>query len=220
MSKDKIIRRHQIHERERTFGRSVTSEKELRDRLGLPPKNEGRERRLSNTRKASTAAGLRRSSLDQYGHFDIRGRTITFQEKRQHHHGRGGAGRASRPKVALSRDAKMQQRAAGKSSHAKRINRREKLILLKEEKDRFDAMREIQSNTSRFKQYYALAMSGFAFGTLWCVGAVVFMIAEHRIQQLSYFQALYFCYVSLLTIGYGDYSPKSNAGKPFFSTLR
>jgi potassium channel subfamily K len=216
MSKDKIIRRHQLNERERTFGRSVTSEKELRDRLGLPPKNEG-ERRLSNARKASTSAGIRRSSLDQYGHFDIHGRTITFQEKRQHHHGgRGGAGRTSKPKTALSRDAKLQQRAAGKSGHAKRINRREKLILLKEEKDRFDAMREIQSNTSRFKQYYALAMSGFAFGTLWCVGAVVFMIAEHRLQQLTYFEALYFCYVSLLTIGYGDFSPKSNAGKPFF----
>jgi potassium channel subfamily K len=48
------------------------------------------------------------------------------------------------------------------------------------------------------------------------VGALVFMIAERRIQNLSYFEALYFCYVSLLTIGYGDFSPKSNAGKPFF----
>lgn len=35
-------------------------------------------------------------------------------------------------------------------------------------------------------------------------------------QNLTYFQALYFCYVSLLTIGYGDLSPTSNAGKPFF----
>jgi potassium channel subfamily K len=42
------------------------------------------------------------------------------------------------------------------------------------------------------------------------------MFAEERMQGLSYFQSLYFCYVSLLTIGYGDYSPKSNAGKPFF----
>ncbi|CZR62243.1 related to potassium channel [Phialocephala subalpina] len=216
MSKDKIIRKHQLNERERTFGRSVTSEKELRDRLGLPPKKEG-ERRGSNPRKPSTASGIRRSSLDQYGHFDIHGRTITFQEKKVHHHGgRGGAGRTSKPKPALSRDAKMQERAAGKSGHAKRASRREKLILLKEEKDRFDAMREIQSNTSRFKQYTALAMSVLAFGLLWCVGAVVFYIAEKRIQDLSYFEALYFCYVSLLTIGYGDFSPKSNAGKPFF----
>jgi len=33
---------------------------------------------------------------------------------------------------------------------------------------------------------------------------------------MTYFQALYFCYVSLLTIGYGDLSPKSNAGRCFF----
>jgi potassium channel subfamily K len=45
---------------------------------------------------------------------------------------------------------------------------------------------------------------------------VVFWKAEAKSQGLSYFEALYFCYVSLLTIGYGDRSPKSNAGKPFF----
>lgn len=33
---------------------------------------------------------------------------------------------------------------------------------------------------------------------------------------MSYFEALYFCYVSLLTIGYGDLAPQSNAGRPFF----
>lgn len=53
-------------------------------------------------------------------------------------------------------------------------------------------------------------------GLLWCVGAVVFWRVEHAQQDMTYFQALYFCYVSLLTIGYGDLSPKSNAGKPFF----
>jgi potassium channel subfamily K len=53
-------------------------------------------------------------------------------------------------------------------------------------------------------------------GLLWCVGAAVFWRVEYAEQQLSYFEALYFCYVSLLTIGYGDFAPKSNAGKPFF----
>ena len=53
-------------------------------------------------------------------------------------------------------------------------------------------------------------------GLLWCVGAVGFWKAEAHTQGLSYFQSLYFCYVSLLTIGYGDLSPTSNAGKPFF----
>ena len=51
---------------------------------------------------------------------------------------------------------------------------------------------------------------------LWCVGAVVFWKAERSQQAISYFEALYFCYVSLLTIGYGDFAPKSNVGKPFF----
>ncbi|KAL8832966.1 MAG: hypothetical protein Q9170_004626 [Blastenia crenularia] len=95
-------------------------------------------------------------------------------------------------------------------------SRKQKLILLQEEKDRFDAMRSIQRSTSDFKKYSALAMSVIAFGLLWCGGAIGFWRAEQKTQSLTYFQALYFCYVSLLTIGYGDLSPSSNAGKPFF----
>lgn len=95
-------------------------------------------------------------------------------------------------------------------------SRNQKAILMRNEKDRFDRMRKIQFSAKRFKKWYALAMSIVSFGLLWCVGAVVFWIAEHETQDLSYFQALYFCYVSLLTIGYGDLSPRSNAGKPFF----
>jgi hypothetical protein len=227
MSQDKVIRKHQSTMRANTFGRSVTSEKELRERLGLPPRREsepGRRnsRRPSSVRKDSNANSLigRRTSLEQYGHFDIHGRTVTFHEKKAHDRGgRGGAGRAHTHKAKgppLSRDAKMAQRKANRGKENQRVNRREKLILLKEEKDRFDAMREIQANTNKFKQYYALSMSFLAFGILWCVGAAVFMVAERRIQNMSYFEALYFCWVSLLTIGYGDLSPRSNAGKPFF----
>lgn len=35
-------------------------------------------------------------------------------------------------------------------------------------------------------------------------------------QQWSYFTGLYFSYTTLLTIGYGDIYPVSNAGRPFF----
>ncbi|KAK4998461.1 Potassium channel, partial [Cryomyces antarcticus] len=77
-------------------------------------------------------------------------------------------------------------------------------------------MRRIQRGTAKFKRWYALTLSVIAFGVLWCVGAVVFWRAEQRSQEMTYFQALYFCYVSLLTIGYGDLAPKSNAGRPFF----
>lgn len=98
----------------------------------------------------------------------------------------------------------------------RRFSRRPKLLLLREEKDRFDAMRQIQISTRRFKSWYRLFLSITAFGILWCVGAAVFWQAEKNTRGLTYFEALYFCYISLLTIGYGDLAPISNAGRPFF----
>jgi potassium channel subfamily K len=222
MSQDKVIKAHALHERARTLGRTVTNEKELRDRLGLPPGRESDARRQSAAaRIASTIGGVTREqrleSLSQYGLFKVEGRTITFHERKSHGGGgRGGAGRNSKPKRPLSRDEKIKARKNSTGSQTKRADRRQKLVMLKEEKDRFDAMRDIQQNTHKFKQYYALAMSLLAFSILWCAGALVFMLVESREQDLTYFEALYFCYVSLLTIGYGDFSPKSNVGKPFF----
>ncbi|KAK7518266.1 potassium channel-like protein [Phyllosticta citriasiana] len=94
--------------------------------------------------------------------------------------------------------------------------RKPKILLLREEKDRFDTMRKIQKRTANFRRWTALTLSILAFGILWLMGAVVFWQAEQETQGMTYFQALYFCYVSLLTIGYGDLAPKSNAGRPFF----
>lgn len=98
----------------------------------------------------------------------------------------------------------------------RRSTRKPRLLLLREEKDRFDAMRQIQTNTHRFKSWYRLFLSVTAFAILWCGGAAVFWQAEKNTRNMTYFQALYFCYISLLTIGYGDLSPLSNAGRPFF----
>ena len=97
-----------------------------------------------------------------------------------------------------------------------RPNRKPPILLLREEKDRFDAMRIIQSKSRKFKQWMALVFSVTAFGVLWCIGAIFFWQAEKKAQGMTYFKALYFCYISLLTIGYGDLSPKSNAGRTFF----
>lgn len=99
---------------------------------------------------------------------------------------------------------------------ALKINRKPKIMLLKEEKDRFDAMRQIQADSKKFRRWVALFWSVTTFSVLWCVGAVIFWQAEKVTQDLTYFQALYFCYISLLTIGYGDLAPKSNAGRCFF----
>jgi potassium channel subfamily K len=66
-----------------------------------------------------------------------------------------------------------------------------KIMLLKEEKDRFEAMRRIQADSKRFKQWMALFWSITTFSILWCVGAVVFWITEEDTQNLTYFQSLY-----------------------------
>lgn len=200
---DKIIKRHQRHARESTVGRTVTNEDELRERLGLPPRKES----VAATLTAGAAQG---ESLHKYGHLKIAGRTVTFHEKAMHASGggRGGAARRgtsgslSTPKTAaLSRDAKLAARSAGQSTESKRRQRRHKLLLLEKEKDRFEAMREIQDETQRWKQYWALFMAIIAFGTLWFLGALVFMLSESKLLGASYFQMLYFGFVSLLTIG-------------------
>ncbi|KAI9793589.1 MAG: Potassium channel [Piccolia ochrophora] len=87
------------------------------------------------------------------------------------------------------------------------------------EKDRrrreFEVMREIQQEAARQRKWTSLGISAGAWFVLWFIGAVVFWKAE-RNQSWTYFQSLYYSYVSLLTIGYGDFQPMSNSGKPFF----
>ncbi|KAI9823246.1 MAG: hypothetical protein M1819_001369 [Sarea resinae] len=78
----------------------------------------------------------------------------------------------------------------------------------------FNLMRQVQAKGSKRRKWMALLTSTTAAGILWFIGAVVFWKSEQN-HGWSYFQALYFAYTSLLTIGYGDYYPESNAGKPF-----
>jgi potassium channel subfamily K len=87
-----------------------------------------------------------------------------------------------------------------------------RLNIMREEKDRFIAMRRIQYETIRFRRWNDLVISVIAFGIVWSCGALVFW----KLEKLSYFDSLYFCFASLLTIGYGDFTPQSNAGRPFF----
>jgi potassium channel subfamily K len=78
----------------------------------------------------------------------------------------------------------------------------------------FHVMRRVQTLSERKRRYTALALSTTAALLLWFMGALVFMYSEEP-QGFSYFVALYYAYVSLLTIGYGDYVVQSNAGKAF-----
>jgi len=82
-------------------------------------------------------------------------------------------------------------------------------------RDEFYLMRKIERTAHRKSKWTSLAASLTAFLFLWLGGATVFTFSERR-QEWTYFESLYFAYVTLLTIGYGDLYPQSNAGKPFF----
>ncbi|KAK4660995.1 Potassium channel [Podospora pseudocomata] len=193
ISADKIIKRHRQHKRESTVGRTVTSEKELRERLGLPPVRPDSAAAEGGLAE-SASEYARRASIMQLGRLEIVGRAVTFDE--------GKAQNAVGSGEEVLRD--------------RRKKRRQKLLLLEEEKDRFDVMRQIQEETKHWKQSWALGMALLVFFSFWTIGALVFMVTETRISQWRYFDSLYFCFVAILTIGYGDLAPKSNIGKPFF----
>ncbi|KAL5336556.1 ion channel [Aspergillus crustosus] len=94
-----------------------------------------------------------------------------------------------------------------------RESRRSRAVIMKEEKDRFAAMRAIQNETARYRRWTSLWISILAFAIVWTCGAVVFWALE---DNMSYFNALYFGFCCLLTIGYGDFTPTTNASRPFF----
>ncbi|KAG6217164.1 hypothetical protein E4U50_004343 [Claviceps purpurea] len=80
----------------------------------------------------------------------------------------------------------------------------------------FLLMRKIQKQAAIRRKWSALIISGSVWIMLWLVGAIIFMHCERPYQQWTYFDSFYFCFVSLITIGYGDRTPHSNAGKAFF----
>lgn len=83
-------------------------------------------------------------------------------------------------------------------------------------KAEFALMRKIQAKTATRRKWMALGVSSLVWLVFWMVGAVVFMQAEKPYQDWTYFQAFYFCFIAYTTIGYGDFTPVSNAGRSFF----
>lgn len=85
-------------------------------------------------------------------------------------------------------------------------------LQLQNHEDRFKSMRCIHKETSRFRRTNALVMRSIAFAVAWFCGAAVFW----GLESITYFEALYFTFCTLITVGYGDISPSTNAARPFF----
>ncbi|KAJ9630401.1 Potassium channel [Knufia peltigerae] len=236
-----VLRKHVENRRINTLSRVVTVEDNADEDSRRQDLEKEVEKDLNQGRKISISAPIPdpriERDLDREAHGGIEtsstsrdndqdqqtsGRQIEFEDPKVENL-RQADGSEPHPRQFLNHDfhrgpihATLRLLAKPVYGLARARSRNHKVLLMREEKDKFNAMRAIQEDAKKFKKWFALFVSMIAFGTLWCMGAVVFWQAEKRTQGLSYFEALYFCYVSLLTIGYGDLSPKSNAGKPFF----
>lgn len=196
MSQDNVVRKHFERVRTRTLERTTTNPVEAAKVVNAFSKPAAM--RIS----APTNAEHMQHAISEPSQEE----TIPGNQDRRHS---SIASEDANAKISTLRQRRTTFLAAAKP-------RQKKVRLLRDERQRFDEMRRIQNATQRFKKYWALSLSVCAFAVLWLIGAVVFWFAERKIQGMSYFQALYFCYVSLLTIGYGDFAPQSNAGRPFF----
>jgi potassium channel subfamily K len=79
-------------------------------------------------------------------------------------------------------------------------------------KQSFNLMRSIERDARRHQANLNTFMTVLIWVSFWLIGALVF----HFTEDWKYFDAVYFCFLCFLTIGYGDYAPKSPAGRTFF----
>jgi potassium channel subfamily K len=82
-------------------------------------------------------------------------------------------------------------------------------------REAFNHMQDVLVTSARKRLFYSLFIWGSSLLFVWLGGAMVFCFAEHS-QNWSYFQSVYFSFISLLAIGYGDFTLQSPAGKAFF----
>ena len=192
LGEDNIVKKHISKERSRTFDRTISESFEYEREQELLSRHTRRElKKLHISAPYDLRHGDRRPSI--------------YAPKRER-----------RSSSIKNRKAFFKPLAQRMHVHHLVRHQKSKLLLMREERDRFNAMRAIQKQTASFKRWWSLSMSILSFAILWCVGAVVFWQVEQSEQGLTYFQAMYFAYISLLTIGYGDITPKSNAGRSFF----
>lgn len=76
----------------------------------------------------------------------------------------------------------------------------------------FKLMEIIRRKSHYFQRVISLLITVFVFISFWLLGAVAFKFME----GWTYFDSVYFCFLCLLTIGYGVPAPKSPFSRAFF----
>lgn len=95
-------------------------------------------------------------------------------------------------------------------------SRRSTKAELERRQKEFHLMRKIQDRASRRRRWMAMAVSSSTWVVLWLVGAKIFQECEAPYQHWTYFNAVYFSFQAMATVGYGDVTPVSNSAKAFF----
>ena len=81
-----------------------------------------------------------------------------------------------------------------------------------DEKDSFHKMQSIRKKAKWIQRNISFFLSIVVFCVMWFGGATVFFFCE----DWPYLDSFYFCFLCLITIGYGDFAPKSSLGRVFF----
>lgn len=76
----------------------------------------------------------------------------------------------------------------------------------------FHKMRMIRKVAKFHQINMSLLFTLLTFVAFWLFGGLVF----HFSENWDYFNSIYFCFLCLVTIGYGDFAPKSSFGRVFF----
>lgn len=80
----------------------------------------------------------------------------------------------------------------------------------------FLLMRQIQKRSNIRRRWVAVSISASVWLVLWLGGAAIFQHVEYPYQSWTYFDGFYFAFVTFMTLGYGDRTPVSPAGKSFY----
>ncbi|PKS08653.1 hypothetical protein jhhlp_005042 [Lomentospora prolificans] len=80
----------------------------------------------------------------------------------------------------------------------------------------FNLMRTIHYQAGVHSRWLTTIVSIGPWLILWLLGAFIFVQFEKPYQQWTYFDGIYFTFVCLTTLGYGDRTVQSNGGRSFF----